>query len=693
MKKQFLLTRMLLLCALIIGSVSSAWGDSDVLFHETFGNNSGSARDWKDSYSVKSGVSDVYSNITGYTITNAKQGKNTTGSTQSGLNQSSQGTDASIIIGPLNVADYNTLKLTYQWKAASIKGTYSTKAYYATSSGGEYTEVSGTGNGATTFVERAYSLPAAAQVSTLYLKIVFNTSNTQAIIDEVELTGIENGSGGTAVAAPAFSVAGGEIAAGTTITLSTETVGADIYYTLDGTTPSSSSKKYTTGITVTKPVTITAIAIDDSEEESAVSSATYTIRVETPTFSEKAGKVDEGTILTITASPSLTIIYTIDGSTPSWESSNGEIYSEPLVLNDPVTVKAVAVDDYENESSVNSASYTISYDGGVDIIPNFTFFGKNASYSGTDYSEVSGTQDGVTVTHSKGTGENTYASASAMRFYQGNTLTIEAPAGKVITKIVLIQSNAETDNISSSPLEYNQTNHTWAGKAESVVFTRPKAGSYMQFTQISVVLANKVTLASACTDGSKFYGTYSSSKALKVPADLTISEIKVEDEKLVVVPYATGEVIPANTGVMIASTTSGEHTIAIAKDDAGTSKLGVENMLKASGDEGIDAATMNEENKLFYRLTMHEGTIGFYWGAAEGAAFLIAANKAYLAVPKDAAARIAGFNLFENEGEATAIEGVKTIGMDAPVFNLNGQRVNGNAKGLLIKNGKKFMNR
>lgn len=161
-----------------------------MLFHETFGNNTGSARAWSDSYSVKSGVSSVYSGITAYTVSNAKQGKNTTGSTQSGLNQSTQGTDAYIIIGPLNVASATDLVLTYQWKAASIKGTYTTSLSYATSSGGVYTNVSGTGAGATTFVERKYNLPAAAQVSTLYLKIVWNTSNTQGIIDEVNLQGV-----------------------------------------------------------------------------------------------------------------------------------------------------------------------------------------------------------------------------------------------------------------------------------------------------------------------------------------------------------------------------------------------------------------------------------------------------------------------------------------------------------------------
>lgn len=190
-----------------------------------------------------------------------------------------------------------------------------------------------------------------------------------------------------------------------------------------------------------------------------------------------------------------------------------------------------------------------------------------------------------------------------------------------------------------------------------------------------------------CTDGEgMYYGTYSNDHAFVVPADLIVSEIKLDAQnKLVISDYATGAVVPANTGVMVSSDVAGAHTVNLSAE-AGTSVLGAENLLKAS------SVAMTGDFK-FYRLTMHEGTtIGFYPGAANGAAFDIAANKAYLAV-STALARVAGFNLFEDEGEATAIEGVKTIGMDAPVFNLNGQRVNGNAKGLLIKNGKKYMNR
>lgn len=170
-----------------------------LLFGESFGDNSGSARAWDDSYSEKTGVSDVYSGITGYTVSNAKQSKNSMGSTLSGLTQTTQGTDAYIIVGPLNVANYSNLNLTYQWKAASTKGTYSTSAFYATSSNGTYTEVQGTGDGATSYVERTYTLPTAAQVSALYLKIVWNTSNTQGLIDEVQLSGESSAAATTTV--------------------------------------------------------------------------------------------------------------------------------------------------------------------------------------------------------------------------------------------------------------------------------------------------------------------------------------------------------------------------------------------------------------------------------------------------------------------------------------------------------------
>lgn len=177
------------------------------LFHETFGNNSGSARAWNDNYSVKSGVSSVY-NGASYTIS-AKQSKNTVGSTASGLTTSQSGstyTTGSFIVGPLKASKFSSLVVTYQWKAGSTKGTYYAKLYYKTSSGGSFSEVTGSGTGASGFVTRTHNLPDAAKVSTLYLKVEWYTSNTTAVIDEFDLAGkcvvTYNGNGNTGGAVP-----------------------------------------------------------------------------------------------------------------------------------------------------------------------------------------------------------------------------------------------------------------------------------------------------------------------------------------------------------------------------------------------------------------------------------------------------------------------------------------------------------
>jgi hypothetical protein len=60
------------------------------------------------------------------------------------------------------------------------------------------------------------------------------------------------------------------------VTLSTATAGADIYYTVDGSTPTTASTKYTTAISLSATTTIKAIAVKEGLIDSAVFSGTYT---------------------------------------------------------------------------------------------------------------------------------------------------------------------------------------------------------------------------------------------------------------------------------------------------------------------------------------------------------------------------------------------------------------------------------
>ena len=196
-----------------------------------------------------------------------------------------------------------------------------------------------------------------------------------------------------------------------------------------------------------------------------------------------------------------------------------------------------------------------------------------------------------------------------------------------------------------------------------------------------------ITLASACTDGAKYYGTYSNGSAFIVPADLTVSAITSADGgKLTTSDYAEGDIVKANTGVLVSSTTAGEKTVVLTAA-TGTEISG--NMLKASGDAGIDDAGMDEANTKFYRLTMHNGSqIGFWWGAENGGAFAVAANKAYLAVPNGSGARE---GMWFNDDVTTGINAVENAETVKAVYNLAGQRVAQPTRGLYIVNGKKIV--
>ena len=167
----------------------STGGGIVTLFTEGFGNNTNSARVWDDSYKEQDGISSVYSGST-YTITNAKQSKNNMGNTSSALVQTTTGKDAVFEVKSLNVSEYSDLTVSYFWKAGSIKKTYSTSLYYSIDDGETYTKVEiDSGTGATSFVEVKYTLPAAAVSSNLCLKVIFNTSNTSAYIDDFVLKG------------------------------------------------------------------------------------------------------------------------------------------------------------------------------------------------------------------------------------------------------------------------------------------------------------------------------------------------------------------------------------------------------------------------------------------------------------------------------------------------------------------------
>lgn len=248
-------------------------------------------------------------------------------------------------------------------------------------------------------------------------------------------------------------------------------------------------------------------------------------------------------------------------------------------------------------------------------------------------------------------------------------------------------------------------------KCNEYSFTSKRANLYkinesITYSNYCTNVTATITLNAACHDkNGRVYGTFSHPSAWVVPNNLTVSAVSVDDGKLTINDYTTGEVVPTNTGVMVSAEkwnggeTTQDFTINLS-NEAGTVKT---NNLKPSGN-GItkDGMASANTNCTFYRLTMHNGSqIGFWWGAESGGAFALAANKAYLAVPNSA--QVKAQCLWRSDEETEIVDVTEDDEIDETanesrfVYDLSGRRLDkvspfGGKKGFYIINGKKVIN-
>jgi Legume lectin domain/Chitobiase/beta-hexosaminidase C-terminal domain len=187
-------------------------------------------------------------------------------------------------------------------------------------------------------------------------------------------------------ASPTFSPPGGSYGTPQNIALSDTTSGAAIYYTIDGTTPTTSSSLYSSPVAVSAGTTTTfeALAVAPSGLQSAVTTATYQISAvapgvtAAPMFSPAPGTYASAQSITLSDSTAgSAIYYTTDGTTPSSSSS---AYSSPILVGATETIKAVAIAPGFSVSPVSSGGYTINPTPEVINFPN-GFAGASSSFT------------------------------------------------------------------------------------------------------------------------------------------------------------------------------------------------------------------------------------------------------------------------------------------------------------------------
>jgi hypothetical protein len=228
------------------------------------------------------------------------------------------------------------------------------------------------------------------------------------------------------VATPVISPPGGAYTAVQSVTISDSTSGATIYYTTDGSTPTTASTQYAAPISVSSTETIRAIAAATGSTNSAVATENYTISllpvVATPSFLPYAGTYTTAQTVSISDSTAgATIYYTTDGTMPTTSST---VYSTPITVSSTETLEAIAVLTGYTNSALATAAYVIS---AAPVVATPTFSPAAGAYSSAQSVTISDTTSGATIYYTtNGTVPTTSSTVFSSPITVGSTETIQA---------------------------------------------------------------------------------------------------------------------------------------------------------------------------------------------------------------------------------------------------------------------------
>lgn len=285
------------------------------------------------------------------------------------------------------------------------------------------------------------------------------------------------------VATPVISPAQGIYTDSVQVTISTQTSGATIRYTTDGTTPTAASTVYASALTFTSTTTVRARAFKSGFGDSDVATAVYTITatptVAPPAFDPAPGTYIDAVQVTLTTpTAGATIRYTLDGNTPTSAST---LYSGSLTFFGTTTIKARAFKAGSNDSSISTATYTVAA-AAPTFSPAPGTFANSASVT------MSTTTAGATIRYTTNGTDPT----SASPLYTGAVL---------LNANATIKARAFKTGLSDSSV----TTGTYTITATPTVSTpviSPGAGTYTDSTNVTITCATAGAAIYYTTDGS-----------------------------------------------------------------------------------------------------------------------------------------------------------------------------------------------
>ena len=354
-----------------------------------------------------------------------------------------------------------------------------------------------------------------------------NTTDAQ----QVAVSGTETQSKLQA-AMPSFSTPSGTLTtAQTTIYLSDATSGAVLYYTVDGSTPTSDSTLYTSaGISVAASETIKAIAVVSGYNNSAAATAAYTINIPsnptaaTPTFSPAGGTYTSAQTVYLSDSTSGAVIYyTVDGSTPT---SGSTLYtSAGISVAASETIKAIAVVSGYNNSVAATAAYTINASTPTG---NFTI-----TTTGANQTVVPGGAGVYTLNLTPANGASTFQAAvtfSVSGLPPGATVSFSPAsiaAGAGATSVIMTIQTAQLAAANNPPADGSLASRLAPLSLALLLlpFAAPLRKSGKRFSRLLTVLlllgvGAALAGLSACGSGAGFFGQAQKTYTVTVTATM-----------------------------------------------------------------------------------------------------------------------------------------------------------------------------
>ena len=202
--------------------------------------------------------------------------------------------------------------------------------------------------------------------------------------------------------------------------------------------------------------------------------------------------------------------------------------------------------------------------------------------------------------------------------------------------------------------------------------------------------------ANTFTIGDDKFATFYSADAYIMPEGVTGGTITAADTqsgKLTInYTYTEGTTVPAKTALLLKGEPKTYYYAKTTSSD--TAPAG--NLLHGADAVDAQGKTFVDGTNVKYYILSHSTDatkkLGFYWAAADGAAISYQEPYAFLAI--DAAGSAPIMLSIDGDDDTTAINGITNDTItDNTMYNLAGQRVNANAKGIIIINGKKVIKR